>query len=83
MAHLVEVTDVGDAADAEVAPRHVGRHRQQAVPIQLPVLHLKKDHWVLLEYLRFASIVGCHPKCKHVLLHWSLKSSPAQLVDRL
>ena len=46
MPHLVEVTDVGDAADAEVAPRHVGRHRQQAVPIQLPVLHLKKkDNW--------------------------------------
>ena len=81
MAHLVEVTDVGDAADAEVAPRHVGRHRQQAVPIQLPVLHLKKkDHWALLEHLRFASIVGCLPKCKHtffcigasnlLLLYW-------------
>ena len=63
MPHLVEMTDVGDAADAEVAPRHVGRHRQQAVPIQLPVLHLKKkDNWALLEYLRFASTAGNHPK---------------------
>ena len=47
MPHFVEVTDVGDAADAEVAPRHVGRHRQQAVPIQLAVLHLKKDNWAV------------------------------------
>ena len=38
---LVEVTDVGDAADAQV-PSHVGRHGQQAVPVQLTVLHLKR-----------------------------------------
>ena len=38
---LVEVTDVGDAADTQV-PSHVGRHGQQAVPVQLTVLHLKR-----------------------------------------
>ena len=45
---LVEVTDVRDAADAQVAP-HVGRHRQKAVSVQLTILHLKKDTRALIE----------------------------------